>query len=79
MLFYDPIGKTLTEIHEDCGARAHGYVVFVLEDEKDTIGKILDEDFSIGLILQKHPEYADYRVKYENDSYGKAVLRVLKA
>lgn len=78
MLFYDPIGKTLDEIHKECGSRAHGYSVFVLEDNKDTIGKQLDEDFSVGLILKKHPQYANYKVKYENDFYGTTVLRVEK-
>lgn len=78
MLFYDPIGKTLAEIHKECGARGHGYAVFVLEDNKDTIGKQLDEDFSVGLILRKHPQYANYKVKYENDYYGTTVLRVEK-
>ena len=42
------------------------------------IGKPLDEDFSIGLILRKHPEYANCKVKYENDFYGTTVLRVEK-
>ena len=78
MLFYNPIGKTLAEIHKDRKDKAHGFAVFVLEDEKDTIGKRLDEDFSIGLILKKHPEYANYKVKYENDFYGEIVLRVIR-
>ena len=78
MLFYDPIGKTLADIHKECGASAHGYSVFVLEDNKDTIGKRLDEDFSVGLILKKHPQYANCKVKYENDFYGTTVLRVEK-
>ena len=78
MLFYDPIGKTLAEIHKECGSRSHGYSVFVLEDNKDTIGKRLDEDFSVGLILEKHPQYANCKVKRENDFYGTTVLRVEK-
>ena len=78
MLFYDPIGKTLAEIHKDLGANSNGYAVFVLENEDDTVGKRLDEDFSIGLILNKHPEYAHYKVKYENYFYGEIVLRVIK-
>lgn len=78
MLLYNPIGKTLAEIHKDCGSNMGGYSVFVLQDKNDKIGKQLDEDFSIGLILRKHPQYANYKVKYENDSYGTKVLRVEK-
>ncbi len=78
MFLYNPIGKTLAEIHKDCGANPNGYAVFVLQDENDKTGKRLDEDFEIGLILQRHPEYSDCKVKYENDFYGETVLRVLK-
>ena len=78
MFMYDPIGKTLAEIHKDCGLSMKGYAVFVLQDENDKTGKQLDEDFSIGLILRKYPEYADYKVKYENDFFGTTVLRVMK-
>lgn len=78
MFLYNPIGKTLAEVHKDYGYNIGGYSVFVLQDEKDTTGKLLDEDFSIGLILKKHPEYANCKVKYENDFYGTKVLRVEK-
>lgn len=78
MFMYNPIGKTLAEIHKDCGPNIGGYSVFVLQDENDRTGIPLDEDLSIGAILRKHPEYAKYKVKYENDFYGTAVLRVEK-
>ncbi len=73
-----PIGKTLAEVHKDCGFNIFGYSVFVLQDENDTTGKLLGEDISIGLILRKHPQYANYKVKYENDYFGTTVLRVEK-
>ena len=76
MFLYNPIGKTLAEIHKDYGSNMGGYSVFVLQDENDKTGKQLDEDFSIGLILRKHPQYANYKVKYGNDFYGTTVLRV---
>ena len=78
MFLYDPIGKTLLEVSKDCGVSFKGYSVFVLQDDKDTTGKPLDEDISIGLILRNHPEYKDYVVKYENDFFGTTVLRVFK-
>ena len=78
MFLYNPIGKTLAEIHRDCGGNMGGYSVFVLQDENDTTGKPLDEDFSIGLILKKHPQYANCKVKCVNDFYGTTVLRVEK-
>ena len=78
MFLYDPVGKTLAEVAKDCGVNMSGYAVFVLQDDKDTIGKPLDEDISIGLILRKHPEYKDYEVICENDFYGQVVLRVFK-
>lgn len=76
MFLYNSVGKTLAEIHRDCGYKAKGYAVFVLGNESDETGKLLDEDFSIGLILKKHPQYANCKVKYENDFYGTTVLRV---
>ena len=79
MLLYNHIGKTLAEVHKDCGGYMDGYAVFVLQDENDTTGKQLDEDFSIGLILKKHPQYANCKVKYENAFYGTTVLRVEKS
>lgn len=78
MFLYNPVGKTLAEIHKDYGFHIKGYSVFVLQDENDKTGIYLDEDFSIGLILQKHPEYANSKVKYENDFFGTTVLRVEK-
>lgn len=78
MFMYNLIGKTLAEIHKDCGSNIGGYSVFVLQNEDDKRGKLLDEDFSISLILKKHPEYANCKVKYENDFYGTTVLRIEK-
>ena len=78
MFLYNHIEKTLAEVHKDCGGNLHGYSIFVLQDEYDTNGKLLDEDISIGLILKKHPQYANCKVKYENDFYGTTVLRVKK-
>ena len=76
MFLYNPIGKTLKQVHQDCGINMQGYSVFVLQDDDDTTGVCLDEDFSIGLILKKFPQYANYIVKYENDFFGTTVLRV---
>lgn len=78
MFLYNPIGKTLAEVHEDYVYNIGGYSVFVLQDEKDRLGEPLDEDFSVGLILKRHPEYANCKVKYENDFHGIKVLRVEK-
>lgn len=78
MFMYNPIGKTLAEVHKDCGVNYGGYSVYVLQDENDTTGILLDDDISIGLILRKHPEYADKKVKCENDFFGMTVLRIEK-
>ncbi len=76
MFSYNPVGKTLQEVHKECGWNRGGYEVFVLQDETDENGIRLDVDFSVGLILQRHPEYKNCRVKYENDFYGTTVLRI---
>ena len=78
MFLYDPIGKTLAEVQKDCGWHPKGFCVCVLQDENDKTGKPLAEDFSIAMILLKHPEYSNYIVKYENDFFGTTVLRVEK-
>lgn len=79
MSLNNSIGKTLAELYRDCRFSVGGYAVFVLQDEYDETGAPLDEDFSIGLILRKHPEYANSKVKYTNNFYGTVVLRVEKA
>ncbi len=76
MFLYNPIGKSLKQIHQDCGCNMQGYSVFVLQDDVDTVGKFLEEDFSIGSILKKFPQYANCLVKYENDFFGTTVLRI---
>ena len=78
MFMYDPIGKTLAEVHKDCGSNMRGYSVFILQDENDKTGTHLDTAFSIGMILKKYPQYSEYKVKYENNYFGEIVLRVLK-
>lgn len=75
---YNFIGKTLAEIQKYCGWHRKGYSVFVLQDENDKLGKQLDEDFTISLILQKHPEYANSKIKYTSNYFGTVVLRVEK-
>lgn len=77
MTVFNPIGKTLKEC--TClGYSFKGYSVFVLQDDFDNVGKRLDEDISIKQILKKHPEYADYKVKFTNDFFGSTVFRVIK-
>lgn len=76
MFFYNTIGKSLRQVHQDCGSSLQGYSIFVLQNNEDTVGKFLEEDFSIGLILKKFPQYADSIVKYENDFFGTTVLRI---
>lgn len=78
MFLHNLIGKTLIEVHKECGISYTGYSVFVLQDDEDTTGVRLDDDISVGYILRKHPEYADCVVKYENDFFGTTVLRVNK-
>lgn len=45
MFLYNPIGKTLAEVHKDCGGNMGGYSVFVLQDENDTIENHLTRIF----------------------------------
>lgn len=78
MLGYNFIGRTLIDIHRACGVNFDGYSVFVLQDENDDTGIRLGESISIGLILKDNPQYANCKVKYENDFYGTKVLRVEK-
>lgn len=78
MLYYNPIGKTLSDIQKECEGRALRFAVFVLKDERDHTGEYVCEDFFLGSILEKYPQYANYKVKRENDHYGTTVLRVEK-
>lgn len=43
MFMYNPIGKTLDQVHKDCGSNMNGYSVFILLHEDDTIGKQVGE------------------------------------
>ena len=77
MTNYNCIGKTLSEIAKETPISFRGgYSVFLLQDETDTTGKEIDISYSIMAILKKHPEIANYKVKFENDFYGTMVLRV---
>ena len=80
MFCYNPIGKTLAQIHKDCGGNLSGYCIFILADENDTTGQEIGMDISIGAILRSkdNMQYADYIVKYENDFFGITVLRAIK-
>ena len=78
MFLYNPIGKTLAEVHKDCGRNMHGYSVFVLQGEYDTIGKPLDEDFSIGLILKSTHNMRIARSNMKMIFMEQKVLRVKK-
>ena len=72
------IGKTLEEIASDVGtALQQGIAVFELQDEKDTIGLCVDEDFTINLILQKHPRLSTKIIKHVNYFYDMYVFRVI--
>ena len=35
MFMYDPVGKTLLQVHKDCGSNLNGYSVFILQDAHD--------------------------------------------
>lgn len=41
MFIYNPIGKTLAEVHKECYVRFSGYSVYVLQDhERQESGEI---------------------------------------
>jgi hypothetical protein len=76
---YNPIGKTLAEVAKETTASFNGgYEVFLLADETDDTGEVVDTSYSVKAILSNHPELSDHVVKYENDFYGMTVLRVFK-
>lgn len=77
MFMYNPIGKTLAQVHKDCGSNMNGYAVFILLYEDDTIGKQIGEGISITECLNYKDEYAHYVVKLENDFFGQTVLRAI--
>ena len=78
MFLYNVIGKTLLQISKECDFNTQGCAIFVLQNECDRVGIFLGEDLLVGPILKRHPEYAEYRVKYENDFFGQRVLRITK-
>lgn len=72
------VGKTLKTLAKELPADFHhGYSVYLLKNEKDDTGILVDDSFSISSILKKHPELSDAKVKLVNDYYGTTVLRVL--
>lgn len=77
MFLYNPIGKTLAQVHKDCGSNLNGYAVFILLHNEDTIGKRIGEGISVGECLDYKEEYANYIVKLENDFFGQTVLRAI--
>jgi len=74
---YDPIGKTLKEIHDDGNAVfIHGISIFVLRNKKDTVGVLEAQEFSLRKILRDHPELRGAVVASHNDFFGESVFRV---
>lgn len=76
MFMYNPIGKTLLQVAQECGPNINGWGVFVLQSKDDTVGKEVGMDFSIMTILKQYPHLANYSVKMENDFFGSTILRV---
>ena len=72
------VGKQLQDIAEDvrCGS-LQGICIFQLDNEKDTTGKCVAEDFDIRRILKDNPELKTKTIKLINNFYGECVFRVL--
>lgn len=75
---FDPEGKTLEEVLTEGASYPKGVAVFLLDDEEDEVGKIVDEEFSLRTILKNHPELRTARVVQYNDFFGESVFRVRK-
>ena len=72
------VGRTLSEIRGEVGTGSgQGIAVFQLQDDKDEVGKCIDEQYSLNLILQNYPELSELKVKYANFFYGMWVFRVI--
>lgn len=56
--------------------RVDAVSVFVLNGPDDSIGKQYAEEFSLQVILLKHPELRQAKVAYYNDYFGEDVFRV---
>lgn len=71
-------GLTLEEVARITGPNYTGYAVFFIPaNHPDNImGNLVDEDYTVALILSRHPELAGCVVKHTNDFYGQIVLRV---
>lgn len=75
----DCVGMTLKDSAPYIGcARMQGVALFILEDKNDTTGKCIDEDFTLKMILTKHPELENYKIKYMNNFYSMLVVRAIK-
>lgn len=56
--------------------RVNAVSVFVLQDENDTIGRRVAEEFSLGVILKEHVDLRQAVVVRYNDFFGEDVFRV---
>lgn len=56
--------------------RVNAVSVFVLNGPDDSIGKQYAEEFSLHVILLKHPELRQAKVLLYNDYFGEDVFRV---
>lgn len=73
---YDPVGRTLEDVLSEGTYYSQGVSVFVLADDRDTVGKMMAEDFSLMAILKNHPELRDAKVVRHEDFFGESVFRV---
>lgn len=71
-------GRTLAEIAETTNRRRAGWGVFAILADDDPLGHMVGEDFTVKEIIQRHPEMANWVVKYTNDYMGMIVLRATR-
>ena len=72
------MGDMLRMAHGDFGhlTGQNGVIVSVLTDEDPVHGKTVDEDFSLGLIFERHPELRNAVIQRVDDYLGSPVYRV---
>lgn len=71
------IGKKLKDIAPTMDFNKFGVTVFLLENNKDTIGKRVANDYSLSLILMKDKALNDKKIIQAYDFYGESIFRVL--
>ena len=70
------IGKTVLEVALKSDINPKGYVVFLLSDNRDTVGKRIGCYTHLRQLVSQHPALKFCEIKESYDYFGQTIMRI---